>query len=327
MKYLQDPPYSIQIELTEGCNRSCYFCGIQGIRDNKANGPNKKNGTASKPYKFLSIENATTLAKQISSAGWSSRIVFSMHGEPTLNPNYNEIIKVFRKNLLKSSFLMISNGHGFIKNSTDSINAVMKSGINILHLDNYEYLNTIKIIIEKYKGPYDILFYPQNKKANPQQRKRPNEHMIVICEDIAKGTGGINSVITNHAGCSFPKSDLMEGKRCAKPFRELSVRWDGNIAICCQDFRGIYKCGNINNQSIDHIWNNKYFRSARKALYHGMRTFDPCRGCDARSYRIGLLPDKYGKESLPEPNNKTWKFIKKANSGKPYTKPVKRPWE
>ena len=46
----QQPPFCIQIELTEGCNLACSFCGIAGIRDNKANGPDKIRGK-----KFKSI--------------------------------------------------------------------------------------------------------------------------------------------------------------------------------------------------------------------------------------------------------------------------------
>ena len=35
----QSPPFCIQIELTEGCNLACSFCGIAHIRDNEYNGP------------------------------------------------------------------------------------------------------------------------------------------------------------------------------------------------------------------------------------------------------------------------------------------------
>ena len=43
----QDAPNAIQIELVEGCNLACSFCGIQAIRDNKADGPQNIHGKAS----------------------------------------------------------------------------------------------------------------------------------------------------------------------------------------------------------------------------------------------------------------------------------------
>ena len=50
---MQEPPFCIQFELTEGCNLACSFCGIQGIRDNGAHGPSNTTGKNSKPYKFM----------------------------------------------------------------------------------------------------------------------------------------------------------------------------------------------------------------------------------------------------------------------------------
>ena len=45
----QEAPFTVQIELTEGCNLGCNFCGLRGMREN---------GT--KPWKFLSIKNSKT---------------------------------------------------------------------------------------------------------------------------------------------------------------------------------------------------------------------------------------------------------------------------
>ena len=89
MKEKQEPPFAIQIELTEGCNLFCKFCGIRGIR----NKPHR--------YKFMSLEYSKNIAKQIRKANWQSRIEFAMHGEPTMNPRLLEIIKVHSKKLKK----------------------------------------------------------------------------------------------------------------------------------------------------------------------------------------------------------------------------------
>ena len=61
----QQPPFCIQIELTEGCNLACSFCGIAGIRDNEANGPDKIRGKNSHPFKFHSIENAEIIVDKL----------------------------------------------------------------------------------------------------------------------------------------------------------------------------------------------------------------------------------------------------------------------
>jgi radical SAM protein with 4Fe4S-binding SPASM domain len=183
--------------------------------------------------------------------------------------------------------------------------------------------------MEGYKvRPYQVYSYPSQRESNPHRRRLPKEHDIVIVEDVSKQPGGTHGKLMNHCGCAFPPNNSMAGKRCARPFREMSIRWDGNVAICCMDWRGYFKCGNISQKGgVEAVWNGKYFRAARRYLYYGMRTFTPCKGCDTRSYRVGLLPDKLGKIKLSKPTEKTKMVIEEALAGKSYTQPIKRPWE
>ena len=328
MGHIQEPPFCIQVEMTEGCNLGCSFCGLQHIRDNGANGPEGKNGKSS-AMKFLTLENAETLAMRIAEAKWSPRIEFAMHGEPTMNPNFIEIIGLFRKHLPKASLQMTSNGGGLLKGQgyASNINALMEIGLNILSLDNYDGIRIVDKILQGYNGPYRVWKYPQEIAANPHRRRKPNEHDIVVIHDLEQATKGNHSVIYNHAAASFPPTEKAQGKRCVKPFRELSVRWDGNVAMCCNDWPGRYKIGNLLTTSIKELWLGEAFQAARQVLYHGERTFSPCKGCDYVGYRTGLLPDAKGKETLPKPDAATWAVVEKYTSGEPYTPRIKRPWD
>jgi radical SAM protein with 4Fe4S-binding SPASM domain len=106
----------------------------------------------------------------------------------------------------------------------------------------------------------------------------------------------------------------------------LSVRWDGEVAICCDDWRGEFRCGNIKDGLLD-VWHSAAFESARRKLIHGERDFGPCNGCTAKSYRTGLLPDKYGQDLLELPDKESALELEKALAAGPLTKPVLRPWE
>src|SRR4030066_89778 len=189
----QEPPFCIQIELTEGCNLMCSFCGVHGIRQSAG------------MYKFMTIDIAIKIVSLLqSSHGWNPRIEFAMHGEPTLNPNFVEIIKLF--NTLNMPLMLCTNGAGLLIDTQ----------------------NKIKI--------------------------------------------GKHATLNNQCGCASKPLIFPLKKRCAKPFRELAIRWDGNVALCCNDWRGVYKCGNIVNfKSIEDLWQNKFFTAARKRLYYKMR--------------------------------------------------------
>jgi len=320
--YKQEPPFAIQVELSEGCNLACDFCGLQGIRTAKV-----------KNFKFMKVSTAYRLAKQIKDAGWTSRIEFAMHGEPTMNPQWIEIIGVFRDILPNNQLMMTSNGGGLLGKPGPlwKLNAAFQAGLNIFAFDAYESVelaNKIMKPISKVNDRiFDIHWYPK-ENISPHSRYPKSTKKFIHIQDISKASEGTHSTLSNHAGAAFPPNQEGHGKRCAKPFRELSVRWNGAIALCCNDWRGVYKIGTILKSRIDQLWNSKRFDAARRYLIKGDRaSLQPCDGCDAVSYRVGLLPDKKGKDRLPNANKLTQQIVKEATSGRSLTAKVKRPWE
>ena len=312
----QAPPFCVQIELTEGCNLRCSFCGLNGIRG-------KDND-----FKFMTQDTARTLCRRMRETGdWRPRIEFAMHGEPTAHPELVEMIQLFREELPRECHMMMtSNGYGLIKTPTETIDALLHS-LNVLALDWYENVKLVPKILATYRGRHKPKRYPADADANPHRRRKPDEHDLVIVQDIQKAEKGTHASINNHCGSGAPKNDHGQGRRCAKPFREMSVRYDGNVAICCNDWRGEYRIGNVVRMPLEQLWNGPAMRAARRKLYHGERDFGPCEGCDALSYRPGLLPDQRGKGTLPRPTELDGRVIASALGRGPLTLPVLRPWE
>lgn len=294
----------------------CSFCGLNGIRS-------KDND-----YKFMSAETAANIISGIKEAErWNPRLEFAMHGEPSVHPHLIDMLRQFRTKLPKRiGMMMTSNGTGFLKTPTETIDAAMKY-LNVLALDDYENVKIVPKILERYKGEHTPIHYPANKEGNPHYRRAPNQRHLVIVASIDTATAGTHATLNNHCGAGAPKNGTAAGKRCAKPFREMSIRWDGSVALCCNDWRGVYKCGNVNELSLEEIWHSKAFYAARRKLYQGERDFGACDGCDATSYRPGLLPDHKGLVDLELPTKHDAQVIKAACAGKSYTLPVLRPWE
>lgn len=324
MAYRQEAPFAVQVELSEGCNLRCSFCGINGIR------------TKERTYKFMTVKTAEAIASQMAAAGWTARIEFAMHGEPTMNPKAAEIVAVFRKHLPKASMLMLTNGGGLVDDPVNKIWALMDAGLNTLGLDEYQNVKLVPKIVDAWTNTTQLMadghnveffVYPDQPAGNPHTRQAPSKRRLVHIRPIDANTTGTHAHLNNHAGSGAPKNDSAMGKPCAKPFRELSFRWDGNTAICCNDWRGELATGSIHKEGLMGIWNGKVMMEARKRLLRGLRDFGPCQGCDARSYRTGLLPDKLGRETLPRPDAKNLSFLKEQSKLKPLTKPVKREWE
>lgn len=325
---LQEPPFALAIEFTEGCNLYCNFCGLQGIREK-----------SEKNYKFMTVETARSIAKQVAELGWKSRIGFAMRGEPTMNPHAADIVRVIREHLPRATMLMLSNGGGLLRKPGPAANvqALFDAGLNILGLDDYEGVGIVPKILSTINEQgaqvgYEFYKYPDDPRGNPHVRTRPSVRRLVQVRDLsvtqATDKKGNHNRLSNHAGAGGELNDRMEGKRCALPFRQMAIRFDGNVPLCCNDWRGEFRTGNVITDGIEACWQSAAMGAAREYLIRGERSaLRPCAGCDHRSYRVGLLPDLLGKGKLHKPDEQTARDVAAALKDGPMTKPVLRPWE
>lgn len=312
---VQQAPFTVLIEPTEGCNLGCSFCGLRGIREK---------GT--KPWKYMSLETAEKIASEIESAGWNAKLVFAQHGEPTLNPKLFEIVAIFRKHLPNNVFHIYTNGYGVVK-SGDPDNYVEKlfeAGIDNINVDCYTKDGDWQFI-HKLKDQSKVVIYEHGVPLYPNNHKRRICLLPPIKDDT---TNKITRKLANHAGAAAPLDDSYNNKRCTMPFREMAFRYNGWVNLCCDDFRGEYPIGNIFERGIVDLWNDDRYKAARIMLYNYSRDFRPCKGCTNVSMRVGFLPDSSGKESLPEVTDEIKKLAQSVTKeNKPLATIVKRKYE
>lgn len=307
----QEQPNSIQIEFAQGCPLMCDFCGLNGMEHG---------------IHLMERETLVNIADSMAALGWTSRIELAMHGEPTLNPEYVEFVEILRKRLPRNYIMMLTNGFGLQENARYKAARLFGAGLNCLGIEEYGKVTWAAEIEEQLIVTSDRLHYPScGPEGNPHHRFMKARVVFIAPIDTEKD--GCHSTLCNHCGAAGPLNDRQVGKRCARPFREMSIRWDGWVALCCNDFRGEFRVANTNAMPLGDIWQHPYFRAARRKLYRGQRDFVPCRGCDHQSYRSGLLPDKMGKESLPEADDSDVSCLEQAVVDGPLTQIVRRPWE
>ena len=334
----QEPPNSLSFELALGCNLRCAFCGIAGVQERQGHG-----------YKFMAEATMRSAMEQVARLGWNSRIGFAMRGDPTQHPDYAGMVAITHEHRPRSTKLMLTNAGGLLRKPgpVANVEALFDAGLNVLGLDHYQNVGyvpkVLKALADEYDsghemktgtqyGPFNFFEYPQDPNGNPHQRRRPGTRMLVRIVDISwtekTDKKGNHNRLSNHAGAGAPPNTRMEGKRCALPFRQLAIHWDGSVAVCCNDWRGEYHCGNILTDGIEAIWNGPAFGAAREMLYAGKRSgLRPCAGCDHRSYRVGILPNHDGSASLHRPDAQTRAEIARVNALPPQVTPVLRPWE
>lgn len=279
-------PWCVQVELTEGCNRICSFCGINGIREKAGN------------FKYMTLETAELLIAQMVEYTPNARIEFAMHGEPLQNPDHLWILSMFRAALPKAQMMVTTNGRVLQKKMQERLSKLFATGINFVMLDTYyperddiraEAATLTDFAVQDY---YDDL---EPKGWSPYANHKGQVWgLVVLMDDIGARDGEAPSrKLHNHAGSvpdmPIPAQPLK--KTCTKPFREISVTWNGEVRLCCEDWIGRYVAGNVHDIHMRDIWLGPAMESARAKLQNKERDFGACRACDAGSgMRVGLLP-------------------------------------
>jgi len=298
-------PWSVHIELTEGCNRRCKFCGIHSLYREKED----------MIYKYMTVDTAKNMAIDLNQWLGKVRIEFAMQGEPLLNPNAFKIFNLFRTFFPKAQLMVTSNmdpvRHGK-KFNHDLIKKLFVSGINLV-LADYYLPNSISYD-EFYVGlknnslGVEVSDYFKDK---PQvwMYQSPTMQKIVVMDNTENRDW--KRSMNNQAGNLDPKFVESEGfkigklphnKRCHHPFREMAIKYDGSVAICCMDWQREGLIGQFPEQHYKQIWESQQMNWVRKMLIEGRRDLlSPCDRCNYHANKVGLCKDPYGDQKvIPE---------------------------
>lgn len=289
----QDYPFTVQFGIVDGCNQNCEFCGMQGRQ---------------KDIHYADQITVANLLNMLNDAGFIGRVRLDLYGEPTLHPDLINIIQAVRMALPKSHITLFTNGFG-VYHKGQTIDQYFSAGVGDIIFDVYE--NTIDLY--KESGVENHPLARVNSVGTPFFVK---EKRVLINLPIEHQQDIKTRKFVNHCGAGAPALIEPICAKCAHPFRDFTVNSWGEIMLCCNDFRGEYLVGNITDyRSFEEAWNSPRLVSARKRLYAKDRAFNPCAKCNSKSHRVGLLPDKLGKQITEYP----W--------ASQFIKPRKRAWE
>lgn len=311
-------PNVVQIEFVQGCNRRCHFCGTRGF---------------SEKLQYITEPVLRKQCELIEKSGYKPRILLSGHGENTLHPDFYSLVKIMREVMPNAWIQIMTNGQSLRRDPRHLIKMYL-AGIDDVNIDEYANsrfdIKDFLPVLAQLKETRGIVVDPVvMERGTPlYMNKGSKNKRLLIIPPIDLDELTMSRVLTNHCGAGMPPSRRRETTVCTKIFRELSFRWDGSVAICCQDFRGQYRIANVMDSDIhtfNDLWRHERFESARRILYHDGRKFFPCNICDTPALRPGLLPDHLGKQQMEKPDTDDYVVVTKR--WRPLTDMVARPWE
>ncbi len=241
---------NIEVETINRCNGNCTFCPVNHNAD-----PREK--------KIMSRELFEHIVFQLEEMNYSGRFTTYSNNEPLLDERIVDFNHFARKHLPNARMHMFTNGTLMTLDKFIALTDVLDE----LIIDNYH--QQLKLIkpCEQIKEYCEM--HPELKKKVTISLRKPQE------------------ILTTRGGTAPNRKELMEyGKeRCVLPFKQMIVRPDGKISLCCNDALGRFTLGDASKERLIDIWYGSRFQMVRKCLYEGRDNWGECRNCD--TFMIG----------------------------------------
>ena len=240
----------IEIETINRCNGVCDFCPVS-----------KKNDL--RKLKIMSRNLFENIICQLAEIQYAGKLALFSNNEPFLDDDIIDKHRYARKYLPNARMFLYTNGTLL---TLEKFKQIMEY-LDELVIDNYqEDLNLIKPC-ESIKNYCEQ--YPELKKKVTIVLRNPHE--------ILSTRGG--------DAPNRKKKVSYANDRCVLPFKQMIIRPDGKISLCCNDPYGKNTLGDLTKESIIDAWNNDRFKTVRECIYKGRANWKHCEYCD--TFNVG----------------------------------------
>lgn len=247
---------TIEIETYSRCNGTCKFCPVNRYIDPR-------------PHMKMTNGMFYDIIQQLKEIDYSGSISLYSNNEPLLDERIFDFCAHVKKELPNAYNFLYTNGTLL---SLPKFKTLMAS-LNYICIDNYiphnKYMKSINHPINalhnNLKDIYEYII------ENPVEYEDKVLFMIRD-QDEKMTTRGGNS--PNRAKISSLKSP------CLFPFKQIVIRPDGKLSLCCNDALGQMTMGDLTKNKLTEIWNSKQYVDFREKMVLGRNHIDICSGCD-----------------------------------------------
>lgn len=234
----------VEIEINSYCNLACSYC------------PNRE--FERKEKGDMSLTDYEKIIDQLVDLKFEGRISHEFYGEPTLHPQYDEIIALTKTKLPKCKIELYSNATRLTK---ERVIKLFDLGLDEIFVTIHEGQHT-------QENPLPVVIFHGELSDAHKKRLVIRDH-----QDIYK---------TNRGG-SLP--DIGDEKQpllpCRIPDFLITITVKGNVLPCFEDFFQNHEMGNVFKTPLKEIWNRPEYIQLRKDLRYGLRhKYESCKDCN-----------------------------------------------
>lgn len=230
----------VEIEINSQCNLACSYC------------PNREFERIEKGE--MSLEDYALIIDQLVDLDFKGRISHEFYGEPTLHPQYPEIIALTRKRLPSTKIELYTNA---TKLDRPMFEKLYELGVDRFFITKH--IGIKKLAIEDY---YDDLSAEQKEAV--QIKSHESLHKT--------NRGGLLKDIGGEVQNLLP---------CTIPEFLITISVKGNVLPCFEDFFQNHEMGNVFQTPLKEIWNQPEYVKFRKDIRYGLRhLYETCKECN-----------------------------------------------
>jgi radical SAM protein with 4Fe4S-binding SPASM domain len=248
---------------------------------------------------------------------YNRNIALHHFGESLLHPEFDKCISYMRKRRLLPSLSL----NPLALTEEKAIRLVKSNPYLIgLSLDGYdeETFSTVRGIKGKWEETKHntLVFLKLKQKFNPDMQVcvniihiPGNDKITQTVKDFWIKQPGVthfyDKAFENFNGDveninSFQDNSVAANNyKCTKPFELLTIVWDGTVVPCCFDYNVQYPLGNVQQENLIDIWNNKKMLALRKQFATGHITCALCKNCSSGGNYKATRSKAAGNPPLP----------------------------
>ncbi|MBE5935323.1 MAG: radical SAM protein [Lachnospiraceae bacterium] len=290
-------PYVIFIDPSSVCNFKCKFCP-----SNNANGVE---------HEIMKDETFKSVLKGLSSFPEKVKVIeFYCIGEPLINKNVTSWIKTL-KNGYCEKVRLTTNGslltHALSQELVDSELDYIKISIEALNTQGYENICGVKIDYDKLVNEIQYLYSISRNRnlelaikildvgLETEEDKQKFLDIFAPISDYAfieiiKDNWAEYDAIPKESSIDVSNIDYYtkhatEYSICAYPLTHMLVHSNGDIGVCCHDWKHGTCYGNVKDTLLIDAWNSKHLKEFRIKHLEGKRDEIPfCKSCSRVSF-------------------------------------------
>lgn len=235
----------IQLETHNRCNNDCQFCPVSI-------------GNEKREYHKMSEELFIKIMNNLSKMNYNQSISLFDNNEPFLDTRIVDFFRIAKEKLPNAFHYIMTNG---LIVSLEQFKESYKY-LDMFLIDNY---NNDGELNPKTKIIYDFCMQnPEYKEKTVILMRRKDE------------------ILTSRAGNSPNRQNTLEKIKnlCSLPYWQFHIRPDGKISLCCNDAWGQMTLGDLNNNTVEEIFNSQYYNKICKKLLKGRDKIKICEYCD-----------------------------------------------